>query len=58
MGTKNFQMHKLDLEEAENPEIKLPTFVYRKSKTYILEKARFDYRKSKRIPEKHLLQFH
>ena len=24
--TKNFQMHKLDLEKAEEPEIKLPTF--------------------------------
>ena len=23
--TKNFQMYKLDLEEAEGPEIKLPT---------------------------------
>ena len=56
--TKNFQMYKLDLEEAEDPEIKLPTSVYRKSKIYILEEARFDYRKSKRIPEKHLLQFH
>ena len=25
MGTKNFQMYKLDLEKAEGPEIKLPT---------------------------------
>ena len=25
MGTKNFQMFKLDLEKAEEPEIKLPT---------------------------------
>ena len=25
--TKNFQMYKLDLEKAEEPEIKLPTFV-------------------------------
>ena len=27
MWTENFQMYKLDLEEAEEPEIKLPTFV-------------------------------
>ena len=27
MGTENFQMHKLDLEKAKEPEIKLPTFV-------------------------------
>ena len=26
-GTMNFQMFKLDLEKAEEPEIKLPTFV-------------------------------
>ena len=25
MGTVNFQMYKLDLEKAEEPEIKLPT---------------------------------
>ena len=25
MGTENFQLHKLDLEKAEEPEIKLPT---------------------------------
>ena len=25
--TKNFQMFKLDLEKAEEPEIKLPTFI-------------------------------
>ena len=31
---QNFQMHKLDLEKAEEPEIKLPTFVW------ILEKPR------------------
>ena len=30
----NFQMYKLDLEKAEEPEIKLPTFVW------ILEKPR------------------
>ena len=27
MWTVNFQMFKLDLEEAEEPEIKLPTFI-------------------------------
>ena len=27
MGTKNFQMFKLDLEKAEEPEIKWPTSV-------------------------------
>jgi len=40
-------MYKLDLEKAEEPEIKLldpPTSV--------------DHRKSKRIPEKHLLLLH
>ena len=26
MWTKNFQIYKLDLEKAEEPEIKLPTF--------------------------------
>ena len=36
----NFQMFKLDLEKAEEPEIKLPTF---------------DHQKSERVPEKHLL---
>ena len=44
MWTENFQMYKLDLEKAEEPEIKLPTSL--------------DHRKSKRIPEKHLLLFH
>ena len=28
MWMKNFQMYKLDLEKAEEPEIKLPTFVW------------------------------
>jgi len=37
----NFQMFKLDLEKAEEPEIKLPTLL--------------DHRKGKRVPEKHLL---
>ena len=27
MWTENFQMFKLDLEKAEEPEIKLPTFI-------------------------------
>ena len=27
MGTENFQMYKLDLEKAEEPEIKLPAFI-------------------------------
>ena len=27
MGTENFQMHKLDLEKVEEPEIKLPAFI-------------------------------
>ena len=40
MQTENFQMYKLDLEKAEEPEIKLPT-------------SR-DHRKSKRIPEKNI----
>ena len=37
---ENFQMFKLDLEKAEEPEIKLPTSL--------------DHGKSKRVPEKHL----
>jgi len=44
MRTENFQIHKMDLEKAEEPEIKLPTLL--------------DHRKSKRIPEKHLLLLH
>ena len=36
MSTENFQMSKLGLEKAEEPEIKLP----------------LDHRKSKRIPKK------
>ena len=39
--TKNFQMYKLDLKKAEEPEIKLP--------------ALLDHQKSKRVPEKYLL---
>ena len=27
MSTENFQMYKLDLEKAKEPEIKLPTFI-------------------------------
>ena len=41
MWTVNFQMFKVDLEKAEEPEIKLPT--------------QLDHQKSKRVPEKHLL---
>ena len=37
----NLQIFKLDLEKAEEPEIKLPTSVY--------------HRKSERVPEKLLL---
>ena len=39
--TVNFQMFKLDLKKAEEPEIKLPTFVGSSEKA--------------RVPEKHLL---
>ena len=39
--TVNFQMSKLDLEKAEEPDIKLPTSV--------------GSSKNKRVPEKHLL---
>ena len=39
--TKNFQMYKLDLEKAGEPETKLPTYVITwKSKKKIIEKAR------------------
>ena len=41
MWTMNFQMFKLDLEKAEEPEIKLPTSA--------------GSSKKKRVPEKHLL---
>ena len=44
MQTENFQMFKLDLEKAEEPEIKLPTSS--------------GHRKSKRVPEKQLLLLH
>ena len=44
MWTKNFQIYKLDLEKAEEPEIKLPTSL--------------DHRESKEIPEKLLLLLH
>ena len=36
-----FQLFKLDLEKAEEPEIKLPTSI--------------EFRKSERVPEKYLL---
>ena len=41
MWTENFQMFKLDLEKAEEPEIKLPTSV--------------GSQKKQEVPEKHLL---
>ena len=41
MWTKNFQMFKLDLEQAEEPEIKFPHLL--------------DHRTSNRVPEKYLL---
>ena len=44
MWNENFQMYKLDLEKAGEPEIKLPNPV--------------DHRKSKRIPVKHLFLLH
>ena len=45
MQTNNFQMFRLDLEKkAEEQEIKLQLML--------------DHRKSKRIPEKHLLLLH
>ena len=44
MWTVNFQMFKLDLEKAEEPEIKLPTFA--------------GSLRSKRVPEKYLLMFY
>ena len=40
---KNFQMFKLDLEKAEEPEVKLPTSIGSQKK---------------RVPEKHLLLLH
>jgi len=40
----NFQMFKLDLEKAEEPEIKLPTSA--------------GSSKKKRVPEKHLLMLY
>ena len=43
MCTKNFEMYKLDLEKAEDPEIKFPTSA--------------GSEKSKGIPEKHLLHW-
>ena len=38
MGTKNLQMYKLDLEKAEEPEIKLPTSVGSQKKQGIKKK--------------------
>ena len=42
--TENFQMYKLDLQKAEEPEMELPHSL--------------GHTKSKGIPEKHLLLFH
>ena len=42
-GSMKFQIFKLDLEKAEEPDMKLPTFS--------------ESKKSKRIPEKHLLLY-
>ena len=65
----DFQMLKLDLEKAEEPEIKLPTSILKESipeypleglmlklkLQYFGQLNRLDHRKSKRIPEKHQL---
>jgi len=32
MSTENFQMYEMDLEKAEEPEIKLPSFIGSKKK--------------------------
>ena len=45
---KNFQMFKLDLEMAEEPEIKLP----KSARCWNLADFIADHRKSKRIPKK------
>ena len=34
MWTKNFQMYKLDLEKAEEPEIKMPTSITKECSNY------------------------
>ena len=38
MRTMNFQMYKLDLEKAEEPELKLPTFTGSQKKTREFQK--------------------
>ena len=38
MWTENFQMYKLDLEKAEEPEIKLPTYIESQKKTREFQK--------------------
>ena len=38
MWTKNFQMYKLDLEKAEDPEIKFPTSIESKKKAREFQK--------------------
>ena len=50
MWTENFQMFKLDLEKAEEPEIRLPTFVgslkKQESSRKTFTSALFDYAKA------------
>ena len=52
--TENFQMYKPDLERAEEPQIQLPTSL----EPQIQLPTSLDHRKSKRVPEKHLLPLH
>ena len=48
MWTKNFQMFKLDLEKAEEPEIKLPTSIesLEKAKEFQTNISFIDYTKA------------
>ena len=57
MCTVNFQMFKLVLEKAEEPEIKLPTSAGSLKKQE-KKKMKKKERKSKGIPEKHLFLFY
>ena len=50
MWTMNFQMFKLDLEKAEEPDIKLPTSVGSSKKQEAGEKGK-DYSAECRVPE-------
>ena len=43
MWTKNFQMYKLDLEKAEDPEIKFPTSIESKKKAREFQKNIYFY---------------